>query len=241
MLHFFHLVFFFMLHFFLVTLFFVALWSSCVISMLHFFQCCNFPCCILYILHSFHVVPFSCCTLLGLQFFRVALFSSYTPFMFHLSACCAIFILCFFMLHLVSLWFILHSLQGALFCLATISCSNFFMLHSFILNSFQVAFFSCCTVFLPHFFYIFPCFCLMSRSFPVAFFPCLLFLLIVLFSCCAIFRDALLLSWNFRVGFFSYCSFFVFYSFDIEPFSWCTVALFCVLLCPCFSCFLKAQ
>ena len=92
--------------------FFVVLWSSCIISMLHLFECCNFPFCNRYMIHSFHVAPFcmlhlfSCSNFFLLHSFRIALFPCCNIF----SCCSFLHVALFFTLHLVLVCFMLHSL-----------------------------------------------------------------------------------------------------------------------------------
>ena len=156
----------------------VALFSCCTICCVAHFWGCNF-----YELHFFHLLLLLCFTFLRVALFSSCTFSCLTLFRFDL--CCTHFMMRYF-------------------CVVLISCCNFSTLHSFILNSFQVAFSSCCTFFLQHFFYFLSmilihvalvscCIFFVFYSFLVPFFPCLRFLIVVLFSYWAISRAALFL------------------------------------------------
>ena len=202
MLHFLCLVFFSCCPFF-VTLFFVALWQNCIISMLHFFQCCNFLCCILYMLHSFHVLPFVVlhtfgvaifprCTFFILYFFHVSPFCVLRFFRLVLFSCCTLFRFDLCCTHFMMRFFVLYSFRVAIFPRCTLSFWTLFRLHFPLVVHF----------FLQHFFYVFSmisihveliscCTFFVFYSFLVSFFPCLLFLIVVLFSYWAISRVAL--------------------------------------------------
>ena len=125
MLHFFSCCSFFMA-LFNVALLHVAIFSFCILLLLHSSHVAIFPRYTLLMLHYFqrcsqdphkhlrwramqhfsHVALFSCCTFSMLHFFHVALFP-----------CCSLLILHFFMLHFyhVPLFFMLHSFHIALF------------------------------------------------------------------------------------------------------------------------------
>ena len=134
--HYFHVVLSSCSTIFVLHSYFVALWSRCILSMLHFFNVVIFRDFFHLVLFSCFIVLrvalFSCCTHFELYFFRVALFSYCTPF-----SCCTFFILHFFRVAFFSYcaFFLLHSFDlGA-----------FFVMHrstSFVFYLFRVV--SCC-------------------------------------------------------------------------------------------------
>ena len=144
--------------FFVLQSIFVALWSSCMISMLHFFDAVIvhfslFTCCTLFMLHFLHVALISRCTFSVLHFFLVALFSCCTLFMLHLFMCCT-----FSMLHFFSFYFKLHFFMLHSFCIALFPCCDLFILYSlhvapfWVLHFVQVALFHVALIFYCSFF-----------------------------------------------------------------------------------------
>ena len=175
--HFFHVVLFLCCTFFVLHSFCVALWSSGIISMWHFFMLHYF------ILQFSRDALFSCYSNFKLHFSRGTLFSRCTFFMFYLFSCC----------------FMVHSVHVALFCCCTLlgctfsyffhtapffvllhvelfSCCSFFALHSFC-----VALFPCCSFFMLHSCHVAPfscCTILMLQFFQIALFSCFIFFIL---------------------------------------------------------------
>ena len=192
----------------------IALFSCCTFFVLHTFGVAIFPCCTFFILYSFHVSPF--CVL---RYFYLVLF--------HVAPC------------------------FALIYLALTSGCTFLSCTHFVFQFFHVALF--------HFELFSGCIFLLLHTFLAAFFLyfCMFLLHVPLISCCIFSVFALFTNCSlFMLRHFSRCT-----SFELEFSCWilfillffrillfwywtffgCTVAFFCVLLCPCFSCFLKPQ
>ena len=194
------------------TIFFVALWSSCIFSMLHFFNVVIFRVA-LFSGSNFSVLHFSHLTYVSFfAFLRVALFSCCTLFRFALGCthlhffvlysflvvifpCCtfhiALFLRCTFLCcRLFVLYFsVLHFFRFALFLSSTFFVLHFSVLHLFMLNSFHLALLHVLHFFHVAFFLVLLHVALTScctfsvlYSFHVALFPCCILSIFDLFS-----------------------------------------------------------